>query len=294
MQGIVSAMIMPVVQAYVGEITPIGREGAVMGIFHISIFSSMSIGPILGGLVKDNFGLQASFACMGILAFISFLMAFFLLPPRKHEKHIAQKQISLAWTKLLKYKEVSGLFFFRAAYTTCIGIIWSFIPVLADAEFKLSSSLIGILVMLGVFINGIMQVPMGYVADKFNKRILILSGGLIIVYSMFYFQYAQNVWDLFGASVIFGIGGGISMPAIMAISVIKGNETKSMGSVMALLTMGHSLGMLLGAFFAGIIMDIFNLRLSFGFGGMIMMIGMTIFFICTTKKSLAPQLSTDG
>ncbi len=33
-QGIASAMIMPVTQAYIGDITPAGREGFVMGLFN--------------------------------------------------------------------------------------------------------------------------------------------------------------------------------------------------------------------------------------------------------------------
>ena len=37
-QGITSAMIMPVVQAYVGDITPAGKEGWIMGLFNMSLF----------------------------------------------------------------------------------------------------------------------------------------------------------------------------------------------------------------------------------------------------------------
>jgi len=38
LQGAASAMLMPVIQAYVGDITPKGREGWVMGLFHMSLF----------------------------------------------------------------------------------------------------------------------------------------------------------------------------------------------------------------------------------------------------------------
>src|SRR5210317_359921 len=37
-QGITSAMIMPVVQAYVGDITPKVKEGWIMGLFNMSLF----------------------------------------------------------------------------------------------------------------------------------------------------------------------------------------------------------------------------------------------------------------
>ena len=65
------------------------------------------------------------------------------------------------WKQLARNREIAGLFFFRFAYTACIGIIWGFLPVMADADLDLSSSLIGVLVMLGVLVSGVVQVPMG-------------------------------------------------------------------------------------------------------------------------------------
>ncbi len=50
-QGIASAMIMPVTQAYVGDITPPGNEGFSMGLFNISVFLGLSIGPLTGGMI---------------------------------------------------------------------------------------------------------------------------------------------------------------------------------------------------------------------------------------------------
>ncbi|MBW2655179.1 MAG: MFS transporter, partial [Deltaproteobacteria bacterium] len=48
-QGIASAMIMPATQAYVGDITPKGKEGLYMGAFNMSMFLSLSLGPLMGG-----------------------------------------------------------------------------------------------------------------------------------------------------------------------------------------------------------------------------------------------------
>jgi len=46
--------------------------------------------------------------------------------------------------------DMAGLFLFRLAYAACIGVIWSFLPILGDTEFSLSSASIGILVTLGI------------------------------------------------------------------------------------------------------------------------------------------------
>jgi DHA1 family multidrug resistance protein-like MFS transporter len=159
------------------------------------------------------------------------------------------------------------------AFTTCIGIVWAFLPLLADTRFGLSSSDIGILVMLGVLIACLLQTPMGLLADRMNKRALILVGGLLTAASVFSLGYAQGFWGLFLTNALFGMGGGIAMPAVMAMTVIIGRQTGAMGSVMGLLTMGHSLGMFIGPVLAGLMMDSFALDFAFLGGTVVMLIG---------------------
>lgn len=280
-QGMASAMIMPAIQAYVGDITPDGREGFTMGMFNMAMFLGLSIGPLIGGEIHDRFSLDTSFASMGLLALAGFLLCFFLLPPTKSERVVGSVREPLSWKWLLYDRHMAGLFLFRFAYAACIGVIWSFLPVLADSEFSLSSSSIGILVMVGVFFSGLMHIPMGLLADRVNKKMMVVIGGLIISYAIFSFEWTNSFKDLFVANVLFGLGGGIAMPALMALAVLKGNETGAMGSVMGLLAMGHSLGMLIGSLLSGLMMDIFELRHAFPSGAVIMALCVGLFIVCT-------------
>jgi DHA1 family multidrug resistance protein-like MFS transporter len=279
--GIASAMLMPVIQAYIGDITPKGREGITMGMFNMSLFLGLSLGPVIGGTLKDHFSLQGSFFCMGLLALIGFFLCLFLLPPTTSEQAISHGKNPFSWKMLLNDRHVVGLFLFRFAYLVCVGIIWGFIPLLADMEFAASSSLIGVLVMLGVFISGLLHVPMGYLADRSSKKLIVTAGGLIISYAIFSFEWAGRIEDLVTASVIFGLGGGISMPALMAMAVLKGSRLNAMGSIMALMTVAHSLGMLCGALVGGLMMDFFQLRWAFPLGAVVMMICTGLFLVST-------------
>ncbi|MBT6616273.1 MAG: MFS transporter, partial [Deltaproteobacteria bacterium] len=54
LQGISAAMIIPVSQAYAGEISPVGEEGRTLGILTIAFYSGLGLGPILGGVIKDH------------------------------------------------------------------------------------------------------------------------------------------------------------------------------------------------------------------------------------------------
>ncbi len=280
-QGIASSMMMPAIQAYVGDITPQGREGFTMGFFNMSIFFGLSLGPVLGGSIKDVWGLDASFLSMGILSLVGFFLSISFLPPSHEEMVLKKNRSPLPWKALLQDREIIGLFCFRLNYTACIGIIWGFLPVFADTAFALSSANIGFLVMLGVFISGVIHLPMGYVADRFSRRMMIVFGGLLVACGMIYFTRSGSLTDLVIASMLFGLGGGISMPAHMAIAVFKGNQSDAMGSLMGLMTMAHSLGMLMGSSFAGLMMDIADLRDAFSLGAVISFAGVLIFFALT-------------
>lgn len=284
-QGAASAMIMPVVQAYVGEITPAGSEGYAMGLFNLSMFLSLSLGPLMGGGIKDIWSLDAAFICMGLLSGIGLLLCIFFLPPISGEKVKNRQNKIIPRSNFFKDKVLVSIFIFRYAYVACIGVIWCFLPVFADTEFGLSSSMIGVLVMLGVFISGLLQLPMGYVADRADKRMMIVCGGIISTIGMILPYWATSFYDLVTAVSIFGVGGGISMPAIMACAVIKGDEKKAMGSVMSIMTVAHSLGMLTGSMAAGLAMDYLSLRLSFPCGTFIMAVGTLVFWSLAEKKS---------
>jgi MFS family permease len=239
-QGIASAMLMPIIQAYVG--------------------------------------------CMGLLSLIGFFLCVFLLPPTRSEKYITSGKTPHDWKQLFLNRDIASIFMFRFSHILCIGIVWAFLPLLAKIKFSATSSTIGILIMLGVLVSGALHVPMGFLADKISKRWMVVAGGLMVACAVLSFQWAEGFWGMVWASVCFGIGGGIAMPALMAIAVLKGSETDSMGSVMAILTLAHSLGLLCGSLIGGLMMDLFELRVAFPIGAAIMAITVVVFLISTSSR----------
>ncbi len=283
-------MLMPIIQAYIGDITPPGNEGVTMGLFNMSMFSGLSIGPFLGGVIHDHFDLQTAFACMGLLALIGFFLSLFFLPPTHTEKYLSSGKSPVEWKKLFSERDIASIFLFRFSHILCIGIIWTFLPLYARIKYNASSSAIGILIMLGVLISGALHVPMGYLADKISKRWMVASGGLIVAGAIFAFEWVPDLTGLIWASIFFGIGGGIAVPALMAIGVLKGSETDSMGSVMAILTLAHSLGMLCGSLIGGLMMDVFQLKAAFPLGAVVMTLTVALFLFSTrTRKRLSKR-----
>ena len=298
-QGIASAMIWPAAQAYVGDMAPENKEGAVMGFFNMATFAGLSMGPFAGGFINEHFSIDITFICMGALALCGLLLSLFLLPSAALERIAQRDRIRQSkspaqnsfphrnnWWVLMTDHEIFGLFAFRLAFTACIGIIWGFLPVYADARFALSSSRIGIIITLGVFVSGILQTPMGVMADRMDRRTMVGIGGMITMLSVFGFTWAKGFDQILLANIFFGIGGGISTAPLMAMAVKTGARRSAMGSVMAILTMGHSIGMVGGSFGAGLMMDFFGLQYAFACGSLMMAAGVVIFLVFTDARSL--------
>ncbi len=271
-------MIMPVVQAYVGEITPQGKEGYSMGMFNMSMFASLSLGPLMGGIIQDAFSMNAAFACMGILSGVGLGLSLWFLPP-VHNEYIKHKERPpVPWKLLIVDRGLLGLFAYRFFYTACIGIIWCFLPILSDIKFSLPGSSTGILLMLAVLVSGLLQMPMGFLADRINKRLMVVSGGTICAAAMVMLFYSDSYSHLIRAVSVFGVGGGISMPAVMALSIIKGQEKCSLASVMSVVTVAHSFGMMVGSMAAGLAMDYLELEYVFPCGAAMIIFGIFLFF----------------
>jgi len=276
-QGAGSAMVMPVVQAYVGEICHEGTEGYAMGLFNLSMFLSLSLGPVMGGVVQQTWSLNAAFYCMSLLSALGAALCLIFLPPLSRERVRINKRSPASLFVVIRDRELAGLVVFRYAYTACIGIIWCFMPLYASTAFGLAGGKIGLLVTAGVFVSGVLQVPMGYAADRWNRKIMVVTGGILSAAGILYPFWAASFTDLLAGVCIFGLGGGISMPALTALAVVKGEKRQALGSVMAVLTSAHSLGMFTGSIMAGLSMDFFSLSYAFPCGGIVMVSGVLVF-----------------
>ena len=161
-QGAGSAMIMPVVQAYVGEISHERTEGYAMGLFNLSMFLSLSFGPIMGGVIQQTWSLDAAFYCMSALSAFGALLCLIFLPPLSKEQIRINKREPAAFGVVIRTGNWQVWWFSGMPTPPCIGIIWCFMPLYAGKTFGLEGGKIGLLVTAGVFVSGALQLPMGY------------------------------------------------------------------------------------------------------------------------------------
>ncbi len=273
-QGAAAGMIIPIAQAYIGDICPEGEEGTWMGYFNGAFFTGFGFGPLLGGVLTDHLGMIVAFSTMGGLNLLAFLIAALFLPEIKHRKMAASPHAS--FREMSTAGMIKGLFSFRLAFSLGRGTFATFLPIFAGIYIGLPPTLIGILLTANILTMSLFQIYSGNIADRLNRRALVVVGSLTNLTYLALIPLGGNFWQLLAICALGGLGGAISMPAASALIVEEGRKF-GMGSTIAVFAMAMSIGMAIGPIVAGVIADFINIDSVFYFGAAIGLIGTTLF-----------------
>lgn len=279
--GITAGMIMPIAQAYVGDISPEGEEGTWMGYYQAAFLTGFGCGPLMGGVLTDHFGMNVAFSAMAGLNLLAFLIVILFLP------EVRQRKMSTSFLSSLREMGssgmVRGIFSFRVAFSLGRGTFAAFLPIFASIYIGLSPTLIGILIAANILLMSLLGIYGGNIADRFNRRALVVIGGLVNLTFLALIPSGSNFWQLLGVCILGSLGGAISIPALSALAVGEGRRF-GMGSTVAILTMAFSIGMAIGPLISGAIADLANINSVFYFGASMGLSG-TILFIWFTKQT---------
>ncbi len=274
LMGVAGAMIIPIALAYIGDLSPEGEEGKWMGYANAAFFSGFGIGPLLGGALAERFGMNASFYTMGGLCLLAFLVAVLFLPESRQRK-IGEKG-RLSFKDMSRSPMVRGLFSFRLVQAVARGGLMTFLPIFAATYIGLGPALIGILLTVNFLPMIALLALGGRLADKFNRKTLIILGNLMYLISVALIPLAHTFWQQIWLCLPRAIGGAISMPAATALTVEEGRKF-GMGSTMSILMMAMGIGMAIGPTLSGVIADSVDVNAVFYFGGAVGLIGTGLF-----------------
>jgi len=266
-QGACSAMIVPIAMAYIGDITPKDREGSYMGLFTVSLFLGFGIGPLFGGLIMDFFSMNAAFAAMGALCAIAFFLVVFLLPS-SNSRHLPDTVSPSSYKEILSSPIIKGVVCYRFVSAFARAAVLSFLPVYASLNVNMSASQIGVVISSSVLLISFLQYPCGKLADRMNRRNLILIGNIPYCLAIILFPFAASFLQVLMINLILGVLGAMSMPAATAIIVGEGKKF-GMGSTMAVFNVSMSLGLGCGPLVSGIIHDYSGLSEVFYFAAFV-------------------------
>lgn len=259
LQGAASAMIVPIAQAYIGDISPEGEEGKWMGIFNATFISGFGFGPLMGGILADYFGMDAAFYTMGTFNLLAFLgVTLFLREVIKRKATVTR----ISYRGIMASKVTRGIFSYQAGVSANRGIMTTFLPIFASIYIGLSPALIGMVLTVVIIGNSLLQIPAGNLADKYNKRYLVILGCLGAAVTMLLVPQARTLGTLLLFMAFGSIFDALAMPPALAMIVLEGRKY-GMGVAASISYMGMGLGMGLAPILAGFVVDLIDVRSAF-------------------------------
>lgn len=253
-----------------------------MGYFNAVLFSGMGLGPLLGGIVSDAYSIRTTFLIMAVLNVLAVIATLIFLKemPRK----VASRGHS-GFLASLRSRTMRGACGY--CMTTGVGVatLMAFLPLFADVRIGLSATLIGILLAARTPVS-LLQSYTGRLADRLNRRAMVLWGGGIAAVSVFFIPSTTLFWTLTIAYLSVAVGQSIGMPAANAYVVQEG-RTFGMGASMTTFMLAMNVGNGFGPVLLGSIADWFGLESAFHAAAWCMAAGLVAFGLMV--KSDAPN-----
>jgi DHA1 family multidrug resistance protein-like MFS transporter len=285
LQGAAAGFVQPISQAYIGDIAPEGEEGKWMGFFNATFLIGWGCGPLIGGVLAEFLGMDSAFYVMGGLNVLAFLGVVLFLPEVASRKTTTAPQSS--FREIASSKVSWGLFSFQIGDAAHRGVVQTFVPVFGSLTIGLSTSLIGTVLSVLVLGAGVIQVFSGKLADRFDKRLVVIFGSIGILVSMLVVPQAVGFWSLILLLAIAIIGDATALPSASALVIAEGRKY-GMGVSMAMFNMGLGVGMSLGPILAGLASDLLGIASAFYFTAILMFIGAIAF------GQLTRHMQSDG
>ena len=277
LSGAGAAMVIPTAYAYIGDLTPQGSEGRYMGIFNIALVAGYGVGPTLGGIVYDSYGMHATFASMCIMSAVGFLVVLFFLPGRSRSPPVNPiEKPSVRYSLLLKDATVGGIISYQLVWGLAYGAVFTFLPILLTTVRGATLAQVGMVLSVRSVLNGTLSYPYGWLADRMNRVFLVSLGALAMAAGIIFIPWVEGFAAILVLFAAIGLVETIAMPAGIAITVGCGRKL-GMGSVMSVSNMANSSAVIIGSMIGATIESSFGITWVFPAAAGAVILGVVVF-----------------
>lgn len=216
------SMVSPSFNSFIADQTPEENRGKVFGITN-SLFQIIGIiGPLLGGYLAQNYSYKRMYLIALILYFTAAVIRFWMatsvaINPEKQSQALSLQSLKKNLNTMLGLLVGGGI------------ITWIFVSDgISDIAFRLTGSLspiytqeiggitiqqIGYLDAINASVLVLLNIPGGWLADKFGERVGITLGFMVFPLAFLTYLPATTFSRYALAWVIFAIGGSLLGPA---------------------------------------------------------------------------------
>jgi MFS family permease len=268
--GAGSALYMTGAQIYLIDIAAEDQRARYIATNQGALLLGVSVGPAIGGLLADAYGLRMPFLVVGIGAAITAVYSFLRLPETAATAITASEpETDLA----VEGEPMTRAAFARSGQFVAVGLVsfaifslrsgfrQTLVPVDATDRFGLDAGDLGFL-FTGLGLIGLILIgPAGWVADRWGRKLAIVPNGLVAAGGVTLTALSGNLtWFIVGM-VFSAVGTGVSGPAPAAfVADIAPPELR--GSAMGLYRTWGDLGIVTAPVLSGALADATSMRIS--------------------------------
>lgn len=248
LEGIGSALYVITVMALFARTVPAERMGQAMGFYQSQILLGVSLGPTIGGLVAESFGLRAPFLVMSAFAVLVAALSYVLVSPARDAAGGAHGPRP-PFAKMLSAIATRGHLFLLAltlfVFASRAGLRTNLIPLFGGEIGGLSASAIGLVLSVSALANFAVLWHAGALIDRRGRMAVAMPSLAATALACAAFAISPSFVNLTLSSLVLGIALGYLAPAPAAMAADL-TPREMMGGMMGVYRMSGDLGLLLG------------------------------------------------
>ena len=260
--------VVPTIMALVAAHTPRERLPFAAGIVQSGLFVGIALGPLLGGIIYDTFGIKAAFIATGVALWISAIIVIFLVREDFHpaESSLGFTQPFVTLWRLSTSRAMLPLygvvFLVLAAHLMIQPAIPGLVGIVEGGSDSGTAS--GVVFAVGGIGSAVSAIVMGWLAPKVGLQRILMGGTVLAALAALVPYFANDYLTLaagFAAIALFS--GGLSglVNGLIALRSPSGQHGAAFGSAQ----LAHAFGVALGPLAGGAMVVTWGLRSVFLF-----------------------------
>lgn len=232
--------------AYVADIIPQERWGEALGMHGLCFSIGGALGPALGGMVVNAYGIDVMFYSSSFLAFMSIVIVMNMKETLATKEKLHKSMFYIGRKDIIDLGALPAgviTFFSYTAY----GLILTLIP---DWSEHLGAENKGVFFTAFTIASVLVRFGAGKVSDRHGRTNVILAGLVATSIALFVISTGKSIPILLAGAALYGMGTGILSPAINAWTIDLSNP-QHRGKAIATMYISMEIGIGLGALLGG-------------------------------------------
>lgn len=287
--GIATAILGPIASAMIVS-TYEKSKGEKLGYYSSSTLIGRALAPLIGGLIISYFANPnvplISYKYVYIAAFILAIPVFIFITLLKDKKKsdvpIAAIDFITELKDLFANKKLISTASLEMAIYFAYGAFETYLPLYLN-QLNVSAKQIGLIFSVQILAIALSKPLFGKLADRIDKRKLILIGSLVIGFAIGTIGLFQSIPMAFILGILFGLGLSFATVATSSY-VAEVSRPEKLGSSLGALSAIMDIGQTIGPFITGVAITYFSYKIGFLFSLVMVIAAGFIFYFYNQRK----------